>query len=198
MEIIIAGAGKVGYHLAKTLSIYHNITIIDKNPEAISKIQDDLDVLALHGNIENPQVYFSCNKEIDYFIAVTNFDEVNIIASLIIDDILRVKKKIIRLKNSFFLNSSMFEKLNIHKSVFSSHHIANTLNKLLEFPYANNIKEFSSDKIMLSVRVYNPDYIGYNVRELSKEFDDRVSIVGVERDKIFLFQIIVRLLKRGI
>jgi len=119
MEIIIAGAGKVGYHLAKTLSIYHNITIIDKNSEAISKIQDDLDVLAIHGNIENPQVYFNCSKKIDYFIAVTNMDETNIISALIIDDIIEVEKKIIRLKNSFFLKSSIFEKLNIYKSVFA-------------------------------------------------------------------------------
>jgi len=186
MEIIIAGAGKVGYHLAKTLSIYHNITIIDKNSEAISKIQDDLDVLAIHGNIENPQIYFKCSKKTDYFIAVTNIDETNIISALIIDDIIEVNKKIIRLKNSFFLESSIFDKLNIYKSIFSSYHIANTLQKLLEFPYANNIKEFkNSNMIMLSVRINNPDYIGYNIREISKEFEDRVSIVGLERDKIF-------------
>ncbi|NOZ89964.1 MAG: potassium transporter [Epsilonproteobacteria bacterium] len=198
MEIIIAGAGKVGYNLAKTLSIYHNITIIDKNYEAISKIQDNLDVMALHGNIENPQVYFKCTKKIDYFIAVTNFDEVNIIASLIIDDIIKVDKKIIRLKNSFFLNSSIFQKLNIYKSIFSSYHIANTLNKLLEFPYANNIKEFNiSNKIMLSVRVHNPDYIGYNIREISKEFEDRVSIVGLERDKRFFIPNYSEVIKSG-
>ncbi len=198
MEIIIAGAGKVGYHLAKTLSIYHNITIIDKNHEAISKIQDDLDVMALHGNIENPQVYFKCNKKIDYFIAVTNSDEVNIIASLIIDDIIEIDKKIIRLKNSFFLNSSIFDKLNIYKSIFSSYHIANTLRKLLEFSYANNIKEFNSpNKIMLSVRVHNPDYIGYNIREISKEFEDKVSIVGLERDKVFFIPNYSEVIKDG-
>jgi len=198
MEIIIAGAGKVGYHLAKTLSIYHNITIIDKNPEAISKIQDDLDVLAIHGNIENPQVYFNCSKKTDYFIAVTNMDETNIISALIIDDIIEVDKKIIRLKNSFFLKSSIFEKLNIYKSIFASYHIANTLQKLLEFPSANNIKEFkNSDMIMLSVRVNNPDYIGYNIREISKEFEDRVAIVGVERDKIFFIPNYSEVIKQG-
>jgi trk system potassium uptake protein TrkA len=186
MEIVIAGAGKVGYHLAKTLSIYHNITIIDKNSEAISKIQDNLDVMAIYGNIENPQIYSKCNKKVDYFIAVTNSDEVNIIASLIVDDILKIDKKIIRLKNSFFLNSSISKKLGLYKSIFSSYYIANTLNKLLKFPYANNIKDFNNlNKIMLSVRVNNPDYIGYNIREISKEFDDRVIIVGLERDKFF-------------
>ncbi len=198
MKIIIAGAGKVGYHLAKTLSIYHDITIIDKNFEAISKIQDDLDVLALQGNVENPKVYFKCNKKIDFFITVTNSDEVNIIASLIIDDIIEVDKKIIRLKNSFFLKSSILKKINIYDSIFSSYHIANSLKRLLEFPYANNIKEFNfSNMIMLSVRVHNPDYIGYNIREISKEFEDRVSIVGLERDKLFLIPTYNEVIKGG-
>jgi trk system potassium uptake protein TrkA len=198
MKIIIAGAGKVGYHLAKTLSFYHDITIIDKNLKAISKIQDDLDVLALHGNVEDPQVYFNCTKTIDFFIAVTNLDEVNIIASLIIDDILEVDKKIIRLKNSFFLKSSIFKKLNIYKSVFSSYHIANSLKRLLEFPLANNIKELKrSQMLMLSVRIQNPDYIGYNIREISKEFEDKVSIVGLERDKLFYIPTYSEVLKQG-
>jgi Trk K+ transport system NAD-binding subunit len=39
VKTIIVGAGKVGYHLAKTLSLYHEITIIDKDFEAISTIQ---------------------------------------------------------------------------------------------------------------------------------------------------------------
>jgi len=186
MKIIIAGAGKVGYHLAKTLSIYHEITIIDKNQKAVSKIQDDLDVLAFHGDVENPKVYYRCASKVDFFIAVTNSDEVNIIASLIIDDILEVDKKIIRLQNSFFLESSIFEKLNIYASIFSSYHIASSLQRLLEFPLANNIKEFNfSNMIMLSVRINNPDYVGYNIREVSKEFEDNIAIVGLERDKNF-------------
>jgi trk system potassium uptake protein TrkA len=198
MNIVIAGAGKVGYHLAKTLSIHHDITIIDKNPEAISKIQDDLDVMAINGNIEDPTTYFKCDKKIDYFIAVTNSDEVNIISTLIIDDILKVDKKIIRLKNKFFLKSSISKKLNIHKSVFSIHNVAHTFSKLLEFPYANNIKEFNSlNKIMLSVRVYNPDYIGYNIREISKEFNDEVVIVGLERDKKFYVPNYSEVIKKG-
>ena len=185
MEIIIAGAGKVGYHLAKTLSIYHNITIIDKNPQAISKIQDDLDVLAINGDVEDPQVYERCSKKVDFFIAVTNSDETNIISALIIDDIIEVNRKILRFQNNFFQKSSIFEKLNIYKSVFASSHIANRLKKLLEFPYANNIKEFSNGMVMLSVRVNNPDYIGYNMREIAKEFEDRAAIVGIEREQTF-------------
>jgi len=38
MNIIIAGAGKVGFNLAKTLSIGHNVTVIDKNSQALDRI----------------------------------------------------------------------------------------------------------------------------------------------------------------
>jgi trk system potassium uptake protein TrkA len=49
MNIIIAGAGKVGYNLAKTLSYQNNIYIIDKNIEAIDKINETLDVMSIYG-----------------------------------------------------------------------------------------------------------------------------------------------------
>jgi len=52
MNIIIAGAGRVGYDLAKTLSPYHNIVVIDKNDLALNSIQDNLDVLPIFGNVE--------------------------------------------------------------------------------------------------------------------------------------------------
>ncbi len=187
MEIIIAGAGTVGYTLAKTLSIYHNITIIDKNSKAVLKIQEDLDVLAVYGDVESPRTYANLSKKkIDFFIAVTNHDEVNIISSLIIDDILDVDKKIIRLRNSFFMDSSVLAKINIYKSIFPSFEAANSLQRLLEYSKANSVKTFeSSNLILLSVRVYNPDYIGCNVREILKEFDDGVVVVGIERERLF-------------
>ena len=50
MNIIIAGAGRVGYDWAKTLSPYHNIVLIDKNDLALNSMQESLDVLPILGN----------------------------------------------------------------------------------------------------------------------------------------------------
>jgi trk system potassium uptake protein TrkA len=198
MNIIIAGAGKVGYHLAKTLSILHDITIIDKNSKAILKIKENLDVLAIHGNVENPNIFFNLEKKIDFFIAVTNSDEVNIISSLIIDDIITVDKKIIRLKNIFFSESSILKKLNIYDTVFPSSYTANTIKYLLEFPKANNVKLFDhTNMLLLSVKVKNSDFVGYNMREIMKKFNDEVKVVGVERDKSFSIPTYTDLIKYG-
>ncbi len=93
MNIIIAGAGKVGYMIAKHLMVHNDVTIIDKNEDAIKKIEENLDVMAICGDIENPHTYLSVDSEIDLFIGVTDSDEVNMIASLIIDKITKVNKK---------------------------------------------------------------------------------------------------------
>ena len=76
MEIIIAGAGSVGFTLAKTLSVKHNIVLIDKNKETLNRIAESLDVMPLCGHVENPELYQSLlDKSYDIFIAVTDSDE---------------------------------------------------------------------------------------------------------------------------
>jgi trk system potassium uptake protein TrkA len=114
MNIIIAGAGKVGFNLARTLSHAHNVTVIDRNAEALQRLQESLDILPVHGNIEDPQTYRKLiDHEADLFIAVTNLDEANLISTLIVDDQIQVERKIIRLRNQFFSRSSVLEKLGV-------------------------------------------------------------------------------------
>jgi len=57
MDIIIAGAGGVGFRLARTLCLKHNVTVLDKNEDALSRLQESIDILAIVGNIENPKTY---------------------------------------------------------------------------------------------------------------------------------------------
>ena len=81
MDLVIAGAGAVGYSLAKSLSFKHNVILIDQNSKKLQKIDEDIDVMTIHGDIENPTTYQALNKEhIDLFIAVTNSDEANLLA----------------------------------------------------------------------------------------------------------------------
>jgi len=83
LNIIIAGAGKVGFNLAKKLLIGHDVTIVDRNDEALNRIQESLDILALKGNVEDYSTYTKIiDKKIDLFIAVTNLDNVNLVSTL--------------------------------------------------------------------------------------------------------------------
>ena len=87
MHIIIAGAGTVGYSLAKGLSFKHSVTIVDKEIQKLEKIEENLDVFTLLGDSEDPKTYLALpTKEADLFIAVTDSDEANLLSTLIVDD----------------------------------------------------------------------------------------------------------------
>ncbi len=184
MNIMIAGAGTVGYSLAQTLSYTHNVIVIDRDMNKLNKLDEDIDILTLHGDIENPKNYQSLSLEsIDLFIAVTDSDEANLLSTLIIEDAVEVKRKIIRLKNDGFLTSHVLEKLSIDYAVFPDITTANKVKSLLAFPRANNVKAFHQTKDKLvSIRVQSESNIAYSVEMLNNE---NVSIVGIEREKAF-------------
>ena len=184
MDIIIAGAGKVGYELARVLSATHNVTIIDRNAEALDRLNELIDVFPVVGDIENPLTYHSIlDKRANVFIAVTDSDEANLLSTLIINDIVDIGKKIIRLRNGYFASSSIIETLGISESVFPFALSAETIRLLLRYPEANNVKKIASTKLkLISIRVDNPDFEEIPVSMFE---NDTVRIVGIERSKQF-------------
>jgi len=184
MDIIIAGAGTVGYSLAQTLSFKHNVVVIDKDVVKLNKLDEDIDILVIHGDIENPKTYQTLNFDtIDLFIAVTDSDEANLLSTLIVEDVVVVKRKIIRLKNDGFLKSHVLEKLSIDYAVFPDITTANKVKALFTFPKANNVKVFHQTKHkLISIKVQYDAQRLYRVEELVNE---NVSIVGLEREKEF-------------
>jgi len=180
MDIIIAGAGRVGFRLAKTLCAKHNVTVIDQNEDALNRLQESIDILAIVGNIENPRTYDSLvDRESDLFIAVTDMDETNIISTLIADETIKVKDKIIRLRNEFFAKSGISKRLGITASVFPFHLSANSVKSLLDFPKANNVKTFTEfEQKLISVRAASSI-------SLEDIVSNSVKVVGIERNGKF-------------
>jgi trk system potassium uptake protein TrkA len=187
MNVVIAGAGKVGYFLAKELMEENEVTIIDSNEKAIKNIEETLDVLPINGDVEDPNSYLHLKKDIDLFIAVTDSDEVNLLSSLIIDNIVHVNEKIVRLKNNFFLNDQIKAKLGISKMIIPAFEVAKTFHHLIDFPHANNIKTFDYTKaLLLSIRA-SDTLEKIMIKTLRKEFDNQIIIAGIEReDKFFI------------
>jgi len=180
VNIIITGAGKVGFNLAKTLSIAHNVTIIDINSEALHRIQEDIDIMAINGDVEDIEIYKDIkNKNIDLFIAVTNIDNTNLVSSLVADSILNIEKKIIRLKKESFKNQHIKEKFNIDKFIFPIELATRAISSLLVYPKANNVKFFKYTKYEL-ISIMIPNNIEPTILNQSV-----FKIVGIERDKEF-------------
>ena len=95
MNIIICGAGRVGYSIAQQLSAQsHSITVIDQSSEDIQKINESIDVKGIVGKATFPSVLEKAGaKEADMIIAVTKNDEVNMIVCQIAHSIFNVSKK---------------------------------------------------------------------------------------------------------
>ena len=180
MNIIIAGAGQVGFNLARTLSVGHNVTIIDRNEKALHRIQESLDILPFQGDVENSQTYESFkNLKIDLFIAVTNIDNVNLIATMIADSILEIDKTFVRLQKYFKDVFVIKEKLGVDEIIFPTRIASKSVASLLGYPRANNIKLFKYTKNKLISFRIPKDFQAKEI--ISHDFIK----VGIERDKDF-------------
>jgi trk system potassium uptake protein TrkA len=99
MRIIVVGAGEVGYHLAMRLSEDHDVVVIEHNAELAGRIQSQLDVLVVEGNGASLAILEKAGIEnTDLLLAVTNFDEANLIACLIASQF-NVGLKVARVSN---------------------------------------------------------------------------------------------------
>jgi trk system potassium uptake protein TrkA len=113
MKVVIFGAGRVGYEVAKQLSFEeYSVSIIDYDKEVLRKVNEKLDVRAVYGNVVDLSVLEEAGTgEADIVIATTSSDETNIVACQIANFIFGVETKIAMLSNkSYMMNSKLFGK----------------------------------------------------------------------------------------
>ena len=196
MNIIICGAGRVGFTIAKLLSEQnHSITIIDQSSEDIQKINGSLDVKAIVGKATYPSILEKANaSDADMIIAVTKNDEINMLICQIAFSIFNIQKKIARIRSQDYLNpkfSKVYNKENLPIDVIISPEleIAKSLQRKLEAPGALDNVPFAENKIRLleiSVNKTCP-LIGIKLNELTKKFPKlEANILGVIRDEKFI------------
>jgi len=182
MDILIGGAGKVGYNLAKALCDKHNVIIIDKNEKALDMLKETLDVMTICADLRDARAYMGLEKKFDFFIAVTNNDEINLISTIVTEELLELQNKIVRLTNTSYISTN-FQKLNINRLIFPYKLSATAVAKLIEYPKANNIKEFPfNDFILISITVQNPQ-----IDKVSAINSDDVTVIGAQREEEFIF-----------
>ena len=197
MNIIICGAGRVGFTIAKLLTEQnHSITVIDQSSEDIKKINDSLDVKAIVGKATFPSVLENANtKEADMIIAVTRNDEINMMICQIAYSIFKVPKKIARIRSQDYLNpkfSKLYNKENLPIDVIISPEleIAKSIQRKLESPGALDNVPFAGNKIRL-LEIFieeNCPIANIKLNELTKKFPKlNANILGVVRDEKFIF-----------
>ncbi|WP_440928861.1 Trk system potassium transporter TrkA [Candidatus Pelagibacter sp.] len=195
MNIIICGAGRVGFTIAKLLSDQgHSITVIDQSSEDIQKINDSLDVKAIVGKATYPSILEKANAaETDMIIAVTRNDEINMLICQIAFSIFNIQKKIARIRSQDYLNprfTRVYNKENLPIDVIISPEIeiSKSIQRKLEAPGALDSVPFADNKIRLLEIFIKEDCksIGINFNELTNKYSKlEANIIGINRDNKF-------------
>ena len=195
MNIIICGAGRVGFTIAKLLSDQgHSITVIDQSSEDIQKINDSLDVKAIVGKATYPSILEKANAtETDMIIAVTRNDEINMLICQIAFSIFNIPKKIARIRSQDYLNpkfTRVYSKENLPIDVIISPEIeiAKSIQRKLEAPGALDSVPFTDNKIrLLEILIKkNCESINIKFNELTKKYPKLdANIIAINRDEKF-------------
>ena len=195
MNIIICGAGRVGFTIAKLLSEQgHSITVIDQSSEDIQKINDSLDVKAIVGKATYPSILEKANApETDMIIAVTRNDEINMLICQIAYSIFNIPKKIARIRSQDYLNpkfTRVYSKENLPIDVIISPEIeiAKSIQRKLEAPGALDSVPFTDNKIrLLEILIKkNCESINIKFNELTKKYPKLdANIIAINRDEKF-------------
>ncbi len=197
MNIIICGAGRVGYTIAKLLSEQdHSITVIDQSSEDIQKINEDLDVKSIVGKATFPTVLEKANaEEADMIIAVTRSDEINMLICQIAFSVFKISKKIARIRSQEYLDTKFskvysIDNLPIDVIISPEVEIAKSIQRKLEAPGALDNVPFADNKIrLLEIDVDdNCPLVDIKLEDITKKFSKlEANILGVIRNEKFVF-----------
>jgi len=209
MKVIIVGVGEVGYHLAKNLSNEaKDVIIIDHDEEKISLVEETLDVQAFLGNGSSPAVLKEAGiEDADILVAVTDSDEVNMIACLIASSQTIIPKRIARIRNvEYIKNSKILSKdyLDLDLAINPEEEVVKNIIRLIEYPGAVDFVEFAHGQVLLiGLKLDEISYgVGKAVKDLSElrnylKNNNKVLIVAISRDNRIIIPKGDTIIKKG-
>ncbi|MCB0382340.1 MAG: Trk system potassium transporter TrkA [Psychroserpens sp.] len=178
MKIIIAGAGEVGFHLAKLLSYEsQEITLIDIDKENLTYANDHLDIRVIKGDVTSIAILKEARiNTSELFIAVTSSETTNITACVLAKQ-LGAKRTIARISNSEFLDNKDevgFTKFGIDELISPEALAASEIELLLNQYGFNDTYQFEEGALtMLSLRLSRTaSFVGKTVKEAAQVFPE--------------------------
>ena len=160
MKILILGAGQVGSTVAESLvGEANDITVVDTDAEKLRQLQDRLDLRTLVGNASHPSTLEKAGiVDTDMLLAVTQSDEVNMVACKLAASLYNTPTRIARIRSADFLaRQEVFSKNNfcVDFSICPEQILTDYIVKLIEFPEALQVQQFSRGKASLvAVRAF--------------------------------------------
>ncbi len=186
MDIIISGLGAVGTTLMQGLADEgHNIVVVDVNGKKIEDAVNQYDVKGVIGNGASADVLKEAGIAYsELFIGATNQDELNILCCIIAKK-LGAKKTIARVSKPEYLK--LFQKdgdLGLSLMVNPQYEAALEIARMLRFPSAIKVNEFSNGKVeLVEFRVEEDSpLVGLSLKRLGETSKAKVLICAAQRD----------------
>ncbi len=179
MKIIILGAGQVGSSLANNLSNEANdITVIDLNGDSLSLLQDRLDVRTIQGCGSYPDVLERAGAaDADMIIAVTNSDEINMVACQVAYTLFHTPTKIARIRSQRYLKKEQLfsnEALPIDYKISPEQLVTDYISNLITYPGALQVVDFADGIIQLVAVSADSDspLVGHQLKVIQEHVPD--------------------------
>ena len=191
LKVVIVGAGEVGFHIANRIAMENkDVIVIDKDPEAIRRISENLDVQGLVGSGSSPAVLQEAGiHKADILLAVTDSDENNLVACMMADMLAPFTKKLARLRAADFdtFHDAFRENVpHIDTVINPEIEVVKTIDRLMGFPGAVDVGEFAEGRVDLIGIVLEEEsnLTGVRLADLSRHIGERkILIAAVIRDE---------------
>ena len=193
MKVIICGAGRVGFGIAERLSQELNdVSVIDTSPSLVNVIRETLDVRGYVGHGAHPDVLARAGAEqADMIIAVTLYDEINMIACQVAHSLFNVPTKIARIRSQSYLAthySDLFsrEHLPIDVIISPEVEVGKMVLRRIALPGATDAVRFADDLVVMVAIECTEDcpVVNTPLEQLSELFPDlNATVVGVWRNE---------------
>ena len=193
MKVIVCGAGLVGFNIARYLSSERNdVTVIDQSPDLIKRVSDQLDVQGIVGFASHPDVLDAADAGgADVIIAVTQRDEVNMVACQVAHGLFNIPTKIARVRAQNYLDpvwSDLFtrENLPIDVTISPEIEVARAVMRRLQVPGAIDMVPFADGKVQVIATRLNEGcpVVDTPLRRLTELFPDlHIRVMGIVRDQ---------------
>ncbi len=175
MKIVIVGAGAVGTHLAKLLSVEHeNVVLMDENADRLGKMESLFDLKAIVGSPTRISDLKSAGADdTDLFVAVTPDESANLISCILAHN-LGAKKTIARIDNYEYLlpkYKEYFNSMGVNSLIYPEQLAAEEITNSIKYSWMRQLLEFGSGAlVMIGVKVRaNSQIINIPFKDLVRE-----------------------------
>ncbi|ETR71306.1 MAG: trk system potassium uptake protein TrkA [Candidatus Magnetoglobus multicellularis str. Araruama] len=154
VKVVIIGAGEVGFHIASRIAYEQKeVVVIDNNESALQRVSESIDVQVIKGSGSSPSVLKEAGiEDAKVVLAVTDSDQINMVACLFSDYISPKTMKLVRLRNPDYISykkALQKHSPHIHTIINPDIEAVRAIERFMSVPGAVDVGDFADGRIQL-------------------------------------------------